>query len=88
MSGTARSGSRQEAEPPERRLERYLHERATDDGGTFYFKSKFVADDLGMTPSQIGALIDRLRDTSEAIDVEPWSYTNATTWRVETVAGD
>jgi hypothetical protein len=66
-----------------RRLEGYLRERAAASGGEFYFKSKFIADDLGMTPSQVGALIDQLRDVSERIRVEPWSYTNATTWRVE-----
>ena len=42
----------------ERRLGRYLRERTED--GEFYFKSKFIADDLDMTPSQVGTLVDRL----------------------------
>ena len=63
-----------------RRVERYLHERSAD--GDFYFKSKFVADDLDMTPSQVGSLVDRLRESTTGLDIERWAYTNATTWRV------
>jgi hypothetical protein len=69
----------------ERRLGRYLRERTED--GEFYFKSKFIADDLDMTPSQVGTLVDRLRGATTGLDIEPWAYTNATTWRV-TRAGE
>jgi hypothetical protein len=65
---------------PEERLERYLRERAAD--GEFYFKSKFVADEVGLTASQIGTLMTQLRDSTPGLEIEPWSYTNATTWRV------
>jgi hypothetical protein len=64
----------------ERRLGRYLRERSAD--GEYYFKSKFVADDLDMTPSQIGTLVDRLQGSTTGLDIERWAYTNATTWRV------
>lgn len=64
----------------EERLAGYLRERAAD--GEFYFKSKFVADDLDLTPSQVGRLVARLEDDADGLDIERWSYTNATTWRV------
>lgn len=75
-------GATAETRAGERRLASYLRERAAD--GEFYFKSKFVADDLGMTPSQVGRLVSRLDDSVEDLEVERWSYTNATTWRVTT----
>ena len=67
-------------EADEKRLERYLRRRAAD--GDAYVKSKFIADDVGLTPSQVGLLLKRLRESENGVDVEKWSYTNATTWRV------
>ncbi|PSP47011.1 hypothetical protein BRC75_10855 [Halobacteriales archaeon QH_7_69_31] len=66
------------------RLEQYLHREAAD--GDAYVKSKFVADEVDLTPSQVGLLLTRLRESDGGVDVEKWSYTNATTWRVR--AGD
>jgi len=48
-----------------------------------YFKSKFIADDVGLSSKEIGALIVKLQDTVEDLSIERWSYTGATTWRVE-----
>jgi len=62
------------------RLRRYLREKAAD--GEVYFKSKFIADEVGLSPKEIGALMVQLRDTASDIEVEKWSYTGATTWRV------
>lgn len=74
------SGATAETRAGEQRLASYLREQAAD--GEFYFKSKFIADDLGMTPSQVGRLVSRLNDSVEDLKIERWSYTNATTWRV------
>ena len=74
------SEARSRSDGNERRLRRYLRARTED--GEFYFKSKFVADDLDMTPSQIGTLVDRLQGSATGLDIERWAYTNATTWRV------
>jgi hypothetical protein len=74
------SSSARVTDADEERLERYLRRRAAD--GDAYVKSKFIADDVGLTPSQVGLLLTRLRDSESAVDVEKWSYTNATTWRV------
>jgi len=65
----------------EERLKAYLKGKAQD--GELYFKSKFIADDVGLSPKEIGALMVKLRDTATDIQVEKWSYTSATTWRVE-----
>ncbi|CQR48949.1 MULTISPECIES: DUF7123 family protein [Haloferax] len=66
----------------EDRLKQYLLDRAKD--GEMYFKSKFIADDVGLSPKEIGALMVKLRDSATELTIEKWSYTSATTWRVET----
>ncbi|KAB1187317.1 MULTISPECIES: hypothetical protein [Haloferax] len=65
----------------EDRLKQYLIDRAKD--GEMYFKSKFIADDVGLSPKEIGALMVKLRDSATELTIEKWSYTSATTWRVE-----
>ena len=76
MSATTESTT----ENKESRLRRYLCQRAED--GEVYVKSKFIADDVGLSPKEIGALMVKLRDSAADLDIEKWSYTSATTWRV------
>ena len=68
----------------EERLAAYLRERAS--AGDMYFKSKFIADDVDLSSKEIGALIVKLQDSLEDLSIERWSYTGATTWRVEHTA--
>ncbi|WP_411911611.1 DUF7123 family protein [Natronomonas gomsonensis] len=65
---------------PAGHLLEYLERRADD--GEIYVKSKFLAEDLDLSASQIGVLLGRLQDSAETLDIEQWSYTNATTWRI------
>ncbi len=65
----------------EERLKSYLKGKVQN--GELYFKSKFIADEVGLSPKEIGALMVKLRDSATDIQVEKWSYTSATTWRVE-----
>ena len=67
----------------EEHLKRYLRRKAAD--GEVYFKSKFIADDVGLSPKEIGALMVKLRESATELEIEKWSYTSATTWRVATV---
>ncbi|AKU09072.1 MULTISPECIES: DUF7123 family protein [Haloferax] len=76
VSPSTDSGSKED------RLKQYLLDRAKD--GEMYFKSKFIADDVGLSPKEIGALMVKLRDSATDLTIEKWSYTSATTWRVET----
>jgi hypothetical protein len=65
----------------EEQLKEYLLSKAQD--GELYFKSKFIADEVGLSPKEIGALMVKLRDSATELSVEKWSYTSATTWRIE-----
>jgi len=65
----------------EQRLRAFLKRKAQD--GEMYFKSKFIADEVGLSPKEIGAIMVKLSDSAPDLHVEKWSYTSATTWRVE-----
>ena len=65
------------------RLESYLRRRA--EGGEFYFKSKFIASEVGLSTKEIGALMPAVRRSATAVDIDEWGYANATTWRVSPV---
>ena len=62
-------------------LKDFLRQKAED--GELYFKSKFIADEVGLSPKEIGALMVKLKDSATEIEIEKWSYTSATTWRIE-----
>mgnify|MGYP002760331582 FL=1 len=83
MSATTPPSAESSSDEPskEERLRAYLLEKAQD--GELYFKSKFIADEVGLSPKEIGALMVKLRDSATELTVEKWSYTGATTWRVE-----
>ncbi len=70
------------ADPPSKaeRLASYLRSEAAD--GETYFKAKFIADDVDLSTKEIGALIVQLQDSVSDLEIEKWSYTGATTWRV------
>jgi hypothetical protein len=79
MSTTEASHERTESK--EARLESYLARKASE--GEVYFKSKFIADEIDLSPKEIGALMVKLRDSATTLEIEKWSYTSATTWRVQ-----
>lgn len=63
------------------RLREYLSRKA--EGGEIYVKGKFISDEIGLTPKQIGMLMLQLQDKAPELTVEKWSYTGATTWRIQ-----
>ena len=85
MSATPQSvrtdASTSDSKPKDERLADYL--RARVDDGEMYFKSKFIADDVGLSSKEIGALIVKLQESVDDLSIERWSYTGATTWRVK-----
>jgi hypothetical protein len=50
--------------------------------GKHYFKSKYIAADLGLTPKEVGTNLAILSEICEELDICRWSYSNSTTWRV------
>jgi len=85
MSATSQPQADDAEEPSsqskEQRLKQFLSRKAED--GEMYFKSKFISEEVGLSPKEIGALMVKLRDSAVDLEIEKWSYTSATTWRVE-----
>lgn len=62
------------------RVRRYLIERVGE--GERYFKSRFIAEEVGLSAKEVGALLAELHRPLEGLQIEKWGYSGATTWRV------
>lgn len=63
-------------------LEELLYEKCRD--GPIYVKSRQVTGDLDASAKKIGeAFFQMERDGADRLTVEKWSYTAATTWKVD-----
>ncbi|MFB6147108.1 MAG: hypothetical protein ABEJ08_05415 [Halobacteriaceae archaeon] len=59
------------------------HLRQGVDTGQRYFRSRNIADRLGLTAKQVGARLPELAEKADEISIEKWGRSRATTWRVE-----
>lgn len=50
--------------------------------GKHYFKSKYIAKDLGLSPKEVGTNMAILADICKELTIIRWSYSNSTTWMV------
>jgi hypothetical protein len=50
--------------------------------GNHYFKSKYIARDLGLSPKEVGTNLGILAEICEDLHIIKWSYSNSTTWMV------
>lgn len=66
MSTTPQPSATQESK--EERLKQYLNQRVED--GDLYFKSKFIADEVGLSAKEIGALMVRLSESADYLRIE------------------
>ena len=57
----------------------YLRDRAADQT---YFKSRLIAEDLGMSAKEVGANMPAICGADFDLDVEKWGYSSGTTWMV------
>jgi hypothetical protein len=63
----------------QRRILRYLRAEA---GDRTYFKSRLIAQDLGLSAKEVGANMRAILDGEFDITVEKWGYSSGTTWKV------
>lgn len=57
----------------------YLRERVD---GTTYVKSKYVAEDLGLSSKEVGINMGILQERVADLDIEQWGRSSSTTWKV------
>ena len=67
----------------ERRILDHLRESARR--GQRYFRAKNIAEALGLSSKQVGVRLPRLAEKSEDVEIEKWSRSRSTTWKVEPV---
>lgn len=67
--------------PPAERLAAHLRGKVEREGPC-YLKSRDIAREMDLSPKQIGSYMAQLQDRDAGISVEPWGYTNGTTWYV------
>jgi Mn-dependent DtxR family transcriptional regulator len=60
------------------------HLRSSVSRGEAYFRSKNIAEQLGLSAKQVGARLPKLAEKSEDVDIEKWGRARSTTWRVTT----
>ncbi len=80
MSATAR-GSQGDLSEKQRRILDYLRAHAED---RTYFKSRLIAEDVGLSAKEVGTNMTALVDTDRGPTVEKWGYSSSTTWKVTT----
>ncbi|WP_348612092.1 DUF7123 family protein [Halobaculum rarum] len=61
------------------RILAYLREHAAEQT---YFKSRLIAEELGLSAKEVGANMSAVVDAAIDIDVEKWGYSSGTTWMV------
>ncbi|WP_254767287.1 DUF7123 family protein [Salinilacihabitans rarus] len=63
----------------QRRILQYLRENAAT---KTYFKSRLIAEELGMTAKEVGSNIAALQQGDVDVEIEKWGYSSSTTWKV------
>ena len=84
MSATTATAEVTEAEATDltdkqRRILDYLRRSAAT---KTYFKSRLIAEELGMTAKEVGANMTAVREGDFDVCVEKWGYSSGTTWKV------
>jgi hypothetical protein len=79
MSATATTATTTDLTDKQQRILQYLRENGRT---KTYFKSRLIADDLGMTAKEVGANMSAILEGSFDVNVEKWGYSSGTTWKV------
>ena len=79
MSTTVEATTQPTLSEKQQRILRYLEQHA---GEQTYFKSRLIADELGMSAKEVGTNMKALERGEFDISVEKWGYSSSTTWMV------
>ena len=79
MSATASPTTAPNLSEKQRQILRYLRSNAED---RTYFKSRLIAEELGLSAKEVGANMRALLDGDVGLTVEKWGYSSGTTWKV------
>jgi hypothetical protein len=63
----------------QQRILAYLREHVSEQT---YFKSRLIADELGMSAKEVGTNMTAIASGEFDVEVEKWGYSSSTTWMV------
>lgn len=73
-----------ESDPATKRSLLADHIRKQVRAGNIYFKSSNLAEELGMSPKEVGSNLVFLKQEIDDLEIEKWARASkATTWRIE-----
>lgn len=78
MSATAATSATSLSDKQQRILG-YLREHVP---AKTYFKSRLIAEELGLSAKEVGTNMTAIADGDLDLDVERWGYSSSTTWKV------
>jgi orotate phosphoribosyltransferase-like protein len=78
---TAKTVEEESTEFTIHRIEQFLANAVSDSHQ--YFKSKEIANELGLSTKKVAALLDTVDEESRRVSIERWAYSTCTTWLVE-----
>ena len=64
----------------DREILQYLRDSVSR--GEQYFRSKNIAEQLGLSPKQVGTRLPKLDEQTDDVEIEKWGRARSTTWRV------
>ncbi|WP_267163038.1 DUF7123 family protein [Halovenus salina] len=64
----------------DRQILDYLREQVSR--GESYFRSKNIANHIGLSSKQVGARLPKLDEETDDVEIEKWGRARSTTWRV------
>jgi DNA-binding Lrp family transcriptional regulator len=64
----------------DRQILDYLREQVAR--GESYFRSRNIAEQLGLSSKQVGARLPKLDEETDDVEIEKWGRARSTTWRV------
>jgi hypothetical protein len=73
------AGAEADLSEKQRRILAYLRESTP---GQTYFKSRLIAEELGLSAKEVGSNIGALQGPEFGLDIEKWGYSSGTTWKV------
>lgn len=64
----------------DRQILDYLRDQVSR--GESYFRSKNIAEHIGLSSKQVGARLPKLDEETDDVEIEKWGRARSTTWRV------
>ncbi|MCH7662168.1 MAG: hypothetical protein IH933_16880 [Euryarchaeota archaeon] len=64
----------------DQRILAYLRDSVSTGEG--YFRSKNIANALGLSSKQVGARLPYLAEKTDEVEIEKWGRSRSTTWKV------